>query len=119
MFRLLFSYYSHAPPKFEDLKKIVEAVLKPMLGEISVSEEPHYSLSPVTWVCPVLVSTSAKTSAEAISDALPRISGTQLISVTDESEPSVGGSAGGSGIPAGLPAVGVPVTQPPGSDRGE
>ena len=83
MFKLLFSYYSHAPPKFEDLKRVVEATLKPILGEISVSEGSHYSLSMVSWVLPVLVSTSAKTTPEAISEALPRISGVGLIDVVE------------------------------------
>jgi len=118
MFKLLFAYQSFAPPRFEALKKLIEIGLKPY-GPVSIQEQPHYSETMISWRLPVLVSTGVKTTSEAIKKSLPHIAGVRLIEAVDlgDSEPTVGGSAGGVGIPAGLPAVGL-VPQPLGSDRG-
>jgi len=117
MFTLLFSYNSWTPPSFEVLKKRIEVGLKPLCGNVGLRELPHYSLSPATWVMPIEVSTQTTPTVEEISRALEDIDGARLFEVKmDESEPSVGGSAD---LPVGLPAVGVPVTQPPGSERGD
>jgi len=79
VFKLLHPYYSHAPPKFENVKKRAEVALQDLCGEVLIKELPHFSRTITSWVMPLEITTEGEPTRDALEAALERLGAVELV----------------------------------------